>query len=208
MSAKLQSASSKSKTASTPDGAAGENTPPVARKLITECMAPRLWEAEQATSDARQMPNGVINLYQGGEIASAGNQSFVAKIIETVVSPAERDGLINASGVLNEAGIRRIENALFAKAYENISVLGTLGPRGPPVRTLISKRQLLQLIPLSFSSIWTRMRKGEFPLSCQLDDAGSKSFWYLDEVSAWIESRPRSQLKPLPAEAEPAEAAA
>ena len=71
-------------------------------------------------------------------------------------------------------------------------------------RKLISKRELLNLIPLSYPAIWTRMRAGEFPLSVKLDAAGSKVFWYLDEVQTWIESRPRSELKPLPAEAEAA----
>ena len=63
---------------------------------------------------------------------------------------------------------------------------------------LLTRAQLLEIVPLSYPTVWARMRRGEFPLSVQLDNAGSKSFWFADEVAAWIESRPRSDLKPLP----------
>ena len=172
-------------------------------RKASEHLAPHLWDAEQAASDAKRMPDWLVDLYQGGNIAAAGNQPFVGKFIETVVSPAERAGVITGHDGLSEQGRRRIENALLFKAYENACLQGVIEPRAPPVRRLISKRQLLGLIPISFPSVWARMRKGEFPLSVQLDDAGSKSFWYLNEVQQWIESRPRSKLKPLPGSMRP-----
>ena len=67
---------------------------------------------------------------------------------------------------------------------------------GAELPKLISKRQLLQIVPLSYTSIWSRMRKDEFPRSVKLDDTGAKVAWILSEVEEWIASRPRVQLKP------------
>ena len=44
---------------------------------------------------------------------------------------------------------------------------------GVDLPQLISKRELLQIVPLSYTSIWSRMRRGEFPKSIMLDDAGA-----------------------------------
>ena len=40
----------------------------------------------------------------------------------------------------------------------------------PAVRKLISKRELLDLIPLSYPTLWQMMRRGEFPKSIKLTD--------------------------------------
>ena len=66
------------------------------------------------------------------------------------------------------------------------------------MRKLITKIEVLERVPYSYPTIWAKMRKGEFPRSVQLDDAGARVAWYEDEVSDWIESRERTQLKPLP----------
>ena len=67
---------------------------------------------------------------------------------------------------------------------------------GTSPRRLISKRQMLEMVPLSYPTIWDRMRRGEFPLSVKLDDAGNRVFWFADEIQTWINDRPRSELKP------------
>ena len=64
---------------------------------------------------------------------------------------------------------------------------------------LIDKRTLLRLVPLSYSTVWKLMRRGEFPLSVRVDTdsstgtSNSRVFWHLREVQAWIASRPRSE---------------
>ena len=65
----------------------------------------------------------------------------------------------------------------------------------PAVRKIISKRQLLETIPLSYPTIWQMMRKGEFPLSIVIGTHG-KIGWYATEVADWQASCQRSQLKP------------
>ena len=65
----------------------------------------------------------------------------------------------------------------------------------PAVRKIISKRQLLETIPLSYPTIWQMMRKGEFPLSIVIGTHG-KIGWYESEVADWQTSCERSRLKP------------
>ena len=73
----------------------------------------------------------------------------------------------------------------------------------PAVRKLISKRELLSLIPLSYPTIWQLMRRGKFPRSVKLGDGpNAKVAWYLDEVSEYQASLERTELKPSTAHAE------
>ena len=71
-------------------------------------------------------------------------------------------------------------------------------PTTPPGRKLISKAELLKLVPISFPTIWELMRRGKFPISIRLGDSPqAKAAWFLDEVLNWQETRPRTALKPL-----------
>ena len=73
----------------------------------------------------------------------------------------------------------------------------------PAVRKMISKRALLDLIPLSYPTIWQLMRRGKFPRSVKLGDGpNAKVAWYLDEVSEYQASLERTELKPSTAHAE------
>ena len=59
---------------------------------------------------------------------------------------------------------------------------------------LLTKQQLRDLIPLAYSTIWEMTRRGEFPRAIRI--CGSKRVAYReDEILAWIESRPRQELK-------------
>ncbi len=66
----------------------------------------------------------------------------------------------------------------------------------PAVRRIMSKRQLLEVIPLSYPTIWSMMRRDEFPRSIVVGPNG-KVGWYEDEVADWQDNRQRSQLKPV-----------
>jgi predicted DNA-binding transcriptional regulator AlpA len=80
----------------------------------------------------------------------------------------------------------------------------SVAPETPTARKLISKRELLQLVPLSYPTIWGMMRAGNFPRSVKITDGpNAKAAWYEDEVVAWQASRSRTELKPV-AEAEAA----
>jgi predicted DNA-binding transcriptional regulator AlpA len=55
---------------------------------------------------------------------------------------------------------------------------------------LIGKRELLRLVPLSYSTIWDLMRRDRFPLSVRV---GGRVFWRLAEVREWLAALPRSK---------------
>lgn len=63
-------------------------------------------------------------------------------------------------------------------------------------RRMVNKREVVMITGLSDVTIWRRMRAGDFPLSVQLTP--NKIGWFLDEIEAWMESRPRGVAQ-LPA---------
>ena len=50
---------------------------------------------------------------------------------------------------------------------------------------LLSKREVLARVPLSYPTIWALMRDGKFPRSRQVAD-GKKVVWLEHEINAWI----------------------
>jgi predicted DNA-binding transcriptional regulator AlpA len=67
---------------------------------------------------------------------------------------------------------------------------------------LLTKAEVLALLRLtSYTTVFTWMREGQFPLSIELGPPGGRSTkiaWLADEVYAWIASRPRRKLTPTP----------
>ncbi|NNE83363.1 MAG: AlpA family phage regulatory protein [Alphaproteobacteria bacterium] len=55
---------------------------------------------------------------------------------------------------------------------------------------LINKRELLRLVPLSYSTVWQLMRRGEFPLSITVS---GRVFWKWREVREFLDNLPRSK---------------
>ena len=58
---------------------------------------------------------------------------------------------------------------------------------------LLTKKQLLEIVPFSYPTIWGLMRRGEFPKALRI--GAQKVAWREDEIRAWIDSRPRQKLK-------------
>lgn len=54
-------------------------------------------------------------------------------------------------------------------------------------RITINKKRLLQIVPLSYTTIYELERKGKFPTSFLLTE--KTRVWYLDEVEKWVEDR-------------------
>lgn len=55
---------------------------------------------------------------------------------------------------------------------------------------LIDKRTLLRLVPLSYSTIWKLMRRGEFPLSVVVS---GRVFWRWQSIKTWLNELPGSE---------------
>jgi len=85
----------------------------------------RLTASEQAKSDADILNDAVLDNYRGGDVTTAGNANFVRAFIGQLPA-ASRSELIDSNGQLSQNGIRRIENAMMARAYGNQDLLNKL----------------------------------------------------------------------------------
>lgn len=74
---------------------------------------------ERAMSDARKM-EGVLDLIvpnDDGDINTAANRAFIQAFIQSVVPENERGDMLDTDGLLSKKGLERAENAIFAYAY-------------------------------------------------------------------------------------------
>jgi predicted DNA-binding transcriptional regulator AlpA len=62
------------------------------------------------------------------------------------------------------------------------------------IQRLLYKHEVIELIGVTFPTIWNWMRAGCFPLSLEV---GGRTAWYESEIALWLSSRPRSRIKPL-----------
>lgn len=61
---------------------------------------------------------------------------------------------------------------------------------------LLSKREVVAMVGVSYPTLWSWMRRGDFPRSVRLTDGPCpRVAWFASEVQAWLRSRPRSRLK-------------
>jgi predicted DNA-binding transcriptional regulator AlpA len=72
--------------------------------------------------------------------------------------------------------------------------------RPPPPRLhvwLLSKRDVLDIVGVSYPTLWAMMRANKFPRSRKV---GGQSKWVSTEVAAWLAALPKCRLKgdPLP----------
>jgi predicted DNA-binding transcriptional regulator AlpA len=81
--------------------------------------------------------------------------------------------------------------ALAAETARPDGVRGDAAPAAPPVR-LLSKPEVLAITNVSYPTLWSWMRRGEFP---RARIAGSKNFWRSDEVDAWLAGLQVRRLK-------------
>jgi len=81
---------------------------------------------EQAMVDAKRISEGILNLFypsEDGEILTAANRDFIVRFMGEVVSHSDRAEYTTSDGSLSQAGVNRIRNAVFAKAYGDPSSL-------------------------------------------------------------------------------------
>jgi hypothetical protein len=70
---------------------------------------------QRARDDARQIGDA-LGLWRGGDVDSVPNAPFVRRVLEAL-GPNERAGLLDSAGRLNAEGVRRIGDAVVARAY-------------------------------------------------------------------------------------------
>ena len=85
--------------------------------------------AEQASIDAGNMTQGLMNLFvpnESGVIDTAANREFIQTFMNEVVPESERNSYYTG-GKLNVEGYRRVQGAILAKAFgENYRLLTSM----------------------------------------------------------------------------------
>lgn len=87
-----------------------------ANESVTAQMSP----AELAQSDAAQMSEDVLALFQqteNGEIDTGANRPFLKAFLQSIIPESQQGAYTQENGRLSKQGIDRIKNALFQRAY-------------------------------------------------------------------------------------------
>lgn len=88
-----------------------------AREANTSAVA-RMSASERSAADAAGMDAQTIGLFQAGHrIGAPENKPFVQRALANMPQ-AERNALVGKDGVLNAEGVRRLNQAMFARAYD------------------------------------------------------------------------------------------
>ena len=85
--------------------------------------------SEQAMVDADRITQDLLNKFvpnDDGLINIAANKPFINQFMDQVVGKAEKGEFLDEKGYLNQAGIRKVKNALFAAAYDDINILAEI----------------------------------------------------------------------------------
>lgn len=97
-------------------------------RQANESSVAHMSSTEIAQSDAARMPDlSELHTGEDGSINMARSMGFVRAFINQAVSPSERGGMMTASGDLSQDGVKRIRNAVFAKAYGDPDIVAMMG---------------------------------------------------------------------------------
>jgi len=79
--------------------------------------------SEQARIDAERLPDAMLDRIESGDLNVAANRDFVRGFAENVVPQAEHGAMFTGDGALSQQGLQRVENAVFARAYDDPQLL-------------------------------------------------------------------------------------
>jgi prophage regulatory protein len=60
---------------------------------------------------------------------------------------------------------------------------GDRAPDEPRPRRMLNEKQVLEIIPVSRSTLWRLEKQGKFPRSTYI--SSNRRFWFADEVTEW-----------------------
>lgn len=75
---------------------------------------------ELARKDGKKLTGGLMEIFHptdDGEIVTAANREFIRRFGGEVLGPNERAAYYTADGQINQDGVKRIRNAVFARAF-------------------------------------------------------------------------------------------
>lgn len=152
---------------------------------------------EQALSDAGRLTPGLLDLFvpaESGLINHWANRHFITEFINQVVSPTEQGRYATADGSISQEGINRIRNAVFARAYGDVSTIEKLAESTDNnIKNIVSA--MLNVAP-KLAKLKSAIETGDFyPLDItreiaeaakklsQLREEGTTVSQYLSQVS-------------------------
>ena len=77
---------------------------------------------EEAQAEARMVDQGVLSLYRGGGMTTAANRDMVRALISKMPK-ADQNRLLTPEGGLSIEGVRRVQAAVFSRAYGDTRLL-------------------------------------------------------------------------------------
>jgi len=86
--------------------------------------------AERAQIDASRLDDETLNLFRGGDPASAANADFVRAFVRNVAEPGQEGALATGGGSLSVEGANRLRAALTQRAYGDSKLVASLAEAG------------------------------------------------------------------------------
>lgn len=77
---------------------------------------------EEARAEARMVDRDVLDLYRGGPIMAASNRDMVRALIKKMPA-TDQNRMLNSEGGLTADGQRRVQAAIFSRAYDDPALL-------------------------------------------------------------------------------------
>ena len=156
---------------------------------------------EQAKSDAGKIKKTTLDLYnaESQSLTSAGNREFVKAVLRDISTGRDANRMYTENGQFSSDAIRRVQNAIFAKAYGDDHLLNQLSESNDNnIRNIISA--MLKAAP-TVAKINHGIQQNEYypyPISQVISDAaktitslreqGKEVQFYLNETSLFGES--------------------
>lgn len=156
---------------------------------------------EQAKSDAEKIKKTTLDLYneESQSLTSAGNREFVKAVLRDISTGRDANRMYTENGQFSSDAIRRVQNAIFAKAYGDDHLLNQLSESNDNnIRNIISA--MLKAAP-TVAKINHGIQQNEYypyPISQVISDAaktitslreqGKEVQFYLNETSLFGES--------------------
>lgn len=96
-------------------------------RQANESAVARMSPAEQARADAARLESlDDLATNDDGSINLSGSRAFLERFMRDVVSPSEQGEVATAGGELSQAGLARVRNAIFSKAYGDPDLVALL----------------------------------------------------------------------------------
>ena len=156
---------------------------------------------EQAKSDAEKIKKTTLDLYneESQSLTSAGNREFVKAVLRDISTGRDANRMYTENGQFSSDAIRRVQNAIFAKAYGDDHLLNQLSESNDNnIRNIINA--MLKAAP-TVAKINHGIQQKEYysyPISQVVSDAaktitslrdqGKEVSFYLNETSLFGES--------------------